>query len=236
MTKFQTLFGLNESHVRKTCVLLPFAGRDILARLGAPRFSKGKLYSSANTKDFTLIHTGMGPALLGDAVLYLGDTACRNIILFGSCGLVKEDVDLNIGALVAPGRCYSFESFTEMLSKIEKERKIFYPDGSLLENLLKFKNVKIVTCATLGSLKLEEDHIDIFKEKKIQVVDMEASALFSAAKLIDRKAAALFYITDIINKKPFYEKLEDKDKSALLSSIKSGSRLLCEFIKKNLNG
>lgn len=236
MTKFQTLFGIKESLIKETCVLLPLVRKDALAWLGAARLSKGKLYSSVNTKDFTLIYTGMGPALLGDAVLYLGGTACRNIILFGSCGLVKEEKDLNIGGLVVPGKCYSFESFTEMLLEVKKDRKIFYPDEELFENLLKFKNTKMVTCATLGSLKLEEDYLGIFKEKKIEVVDMEASALFSAAKLVKRKAAALLYITDIINKKPFYEKLDDMDRTALLSSIKSASRLLCEFIKKNLTG
>ena len=232
MTTFKTLFGIKESQVKKTCVLMPLIRKDILSWLGLKDLSQGKLYRSANAENFTLIHTGMGPALSGDAALYIDKTPCEDIILFGSCGLVKETSDLDIGSLVTPEECYSMESFTDMLSESKIKHKIFYSDRTLLE---KFPKSKRVTCATLGSLKLEEGYIDIFKEKNIQVVDMECSAVFSAAKYVKRNAVAFFYITDIVNKKPFYGRLSAEDKLKLEKSIRSACHSLCEFTKKNLN-
>ncbi|MBU1147528.1 MAG: hypothetical protein KKD11_04180 [Candidatus Omnitrophica bacterium] len=231
MTTFQRLFGITNSEVKNTCMLLPLVQKNGLEWLGVKDLSKGKLYSSGNSKDFTVIHTGMGPALSGDAVLYLEKTPCRNIIVFGSCGLIKEEKDLNIGGLVTPEKCYSMESFTDMLAQERKKYDLFYPDKTLLEKL---PEVKKVTCATLGSLKLEEGYRDSFEAKEIQVVDMETSAIFSAAQHIGKKAIALFYITDIINKKPFYRGLSAADRLRLSSSIKSASNILCDLIKKNL--
>ncbi|MDP8229755.1 MAG: hypothetical protein P9L93_01470 [Candidatus Gorgyraea atricola] len=231
MSVFQILFGIKDSDVRNTCIFLPLVQKNVLEWLDVKDISKGKLYNSGNSKDFTVIHTGMGPALSGDAVLYLEKTKCQNIIVFGSCGLIKEEKDLNIGSLVTPDKCYSMESFTDMLAGEKKEYDLSYPDKILLEKL---PEVKKVTCATLGSLKLEEGYRDSFEAKEIQVVDMEASAVFSAASHIGKKAVALFYITDIINKKPFYKGLSATDRLELFSSIKSASNILCNLIKKNL--
>ncbi len=231
MSVFQRLFGIKDSDVKNTCILLPLVQKNVLEWLDVKVLSKGKLYSSGNSKDFTVIHTGMGPAFSGDAVLYLEKTKCQNIIVFGSCGLIKEEKGLNIGSLVAPSKCYSIESFTDMLAGEKKDYCPFYPDKTLLEKL---PGMPKVTCATLGSLKLEEGYRNSFEAKEIQVVDMECSAVFSAANHIGKKAVALFYITDIINKKPFYESLSATDRLALMSSIKSASNILCDLIKKNL--
>ena len=238
MMRFQTLFGIKESQVKNTCILMPLLGKDTLKGLGVEGFSRGRLYGSGNSPFFTVIHTGIGAVLLGDAVLYLEETPCQNIILFGSCGLVKQEKDLNIGSLVVPDKAYSLESFSGMLLKDAKDWKVFHGDSVLLESFLnenKTHNIKKVACLTLSSLKLEEDYLDLFREKQIQALDMECSALFSASRHIGRKGMALFYVTDIIDKKPFYRALTREDKSVLSSSIKSATNILCEFIKKNLN-
>lgn len=237
MTKFETLFGIKDSRVKETCILMPLLSRNVLGCLGIKELSRGKLYGSGNSEFFTVIHTGLGPALLGDAVLYLSQTQCQNIILFGSCGLVEEKKGLKVGSLVTPSVCYSLEAFSEMLLKDKKDWKAFYPDKNLFENFSNTKkpqDIKKVICMTLGSLKLEEDYLQQFKKRGVQTVDMECSALFSAAAYIGRKAMAFFYITDIVNKKPFYVDLSAEDEKALSSSIKSGVHILCEFIKKNL--
>jgi purine-nucleoside phosphorylase len=236
MTKFEALFGIKESRIKKTCVLMPLVRNDILKWLGAgSKLSKGKLYSTADAGHFTLIRTGIGPALTGDAVLYLEKTKCQNIILFGSCGLIKKTNSLGIGNIVTPEKSYSFESFTEMLLNKKKMPHAFYPDKNLLGNLLKIDGPARVTCATLGSLKLEEDLAGLLSDKDIHVADMECSAVFSAAAYIHRNATAIFYITDIIGKKPFYRKLPQADETLLFSSIKSICAKLCKFLKKNLN-
>ena len=234
MKTFQKLFGIDESRIKNTCIIMPILKKGILNSLGVKGFSKGVLYSSGNSKSFTVVNTGIGAGLSGDAVLHLSKTECRNIILFGSCGLIKEEKDLEVGSLVTPTKSYALESFSDMLLD-EEINKSFSGSEILLEKFLKTNNIKKTTCATLASLKLEEDYISRFTKRNIQVVDMECSCVFSASKHISRNAMALFYITDIINKKPFYVDLNYEDKLKLSSSIKSAANILCNFIEENLN-
>ena len=231
MTKFETLFGIRESEIKTTCVLVPILPKSVADLFGIKNLSKGKIYSSGNANSFTVINTGIGASFTGDAILYLSNTNCKNLILFGSCGLVKSSDSLNIGSLVAPVECYAMESFTDMLLK-HHAFKTFYPDKILLESFLNYnKTILKVSCATLGSLKLEEDYMCLFAEKNIQVVDMECSGFFSAATHMNIKAMALFYISDLVNEKPFYEKLSTEDEIKLSGSIKSAIKSICSFVK-----
>jgi len=234
MNKFETLFGVKKSQIKDTCIIMPFLKKDILKDFGIKAFSKGKLYSIGNSELFTLIQTGMGPALTGDAVLHLNDTSCKNIILFGSCGLIESTKDLKLGSLITPLKCLSIESFTEMLSGCGKNWSVSYPDKNMLESFLKTNNqyVKKADCASVGSLKLEEENIDLFKTKGIQIVDMECSAVFAASKHINCRAMAILYVSDILIEKPFYMKLNKKEELMINSSIKNAVRILCDFIEK----
>ena len=94
MNKFETLFGVKESTIKSTCIITPFLRKGLLKDFGIKNFSKGKLYSTGNSELLTLICTGMGAALTGDAVLYLNNTSCKNIILFGSCGLTESTKEI----------------------------------------------------------------------------------------------------------------------------------------------
>jgi len=231
MTKFETLFGIKESEIKDTCVLMPILPKSVLSLLGIKSLSKGKIYSSGNAENFTLINTGIGASFAGDAALYLADSGCRNIILFGSCGLVKSSGNMAVGSLVAPIECYAMESFTNMLLR-NNDFKTFYPDKAVVESFLNDnKDVQKVSCATLGSLKLEEESLDLFTEKNIHVVDMECSSFFAAGTHKHLKTIALFYVSDIINEKPFYAEFSPDDKLRLLSSIKSGVKSICRFVK-----
>jgi purine-nucleoside phosphorylase len=231
MTKFEVLFGIKESEIKNTCVLMPLLPKGVLDMFGVKNLFRGKIYSSGNAENFTLINTGMGPGFAGDAGLYLSDTTCKNIILFGSCGLVKPYDGIDIGSLVAPVECFAMESFTNLLLK-NHDFKTFYPDTKMVNSFLdNNKSVQKVNCATLGSLKLEEENLDLFARRNIQAVDMECSSLFSSAQYKNLKAMALFYISDIIGKKPFYEKFSGEDQMKLDSSIKSAVKSICCFIK-----
>lgn len=231
MKKFETIFGVCESEIKDTCLVMPIVSKGCLSTLGIRKLSRGKIYSSGNSKFLTLVNTGIGAGFTGDAVLYLGDTKCKNIILFGSCGLLKQSCGLEIGSLVTPSECYSMESFSDLLLK-NHNFKTFYPDNFLLRSFLNNnKSIIEVSCATLGSLKLEEDYMSLFSEKNIQVVDMECSSFFSAAMKKKLKAIALFYISDIINEKPFYKSLSQEDRLKLSSSIKEGLYSICSLLK-----
>lgn len=239
MKQFKAIFGIDADEVRKACVLMPFINKNTLKEFKIKHFTRGKLYEAGNSRDFTLIHSGIGSGLTGDAVLYLADNGCKNIILFGSCGLLESrKVNLDIGSLVSPKKSYSCESFSRMLHNIDIPPEVYSPDKELLENFLEFgkrENVPEVTSATIASLKLEEERAAYFSQKGIEVIDMECSAFFAAADYAKIKALAFFYVSDIINKKPFYKNLALSDSYKLSASIKRAICLLCSFIQENLS-
>lgn len=236
MKSFSALFGIDADEIKRTCVLMPFISKDALKVFGIRSFARGKLYGAGNSRDFTLIHSGLGPALTGDAVLYLKDTGCKNVILFGSCGLLTENNDLGIGSLVSPSKAYSLESFSRMLANQDIVSDVYYPDKKFLEDFTSASgsSIKQVPCATISSLKLEEERKDAWLKQGIEAVDMECSAFFAAASHSGLKAMAVFYVTDIIGVKPFYHKMGLKDKAKIFLARKIAAGLLCKFIRKNL--
>src|SRR3990167_2100456 len=154
MKNFEVLFGIPKQEVRRTCVLMPFLLREALREFKIGRLARGKLYGAGNSRLFTLIHSGIGPALTGDALLYLKDTGCKNVILFGSCGLLAQNNGLGIGSLVSPIKAYSLESFSRMLSDQDIASDVYYPDKKLLEDFISSANgaTKQISCATVSSL------------------------------------------------------------------------------------
>ena len=233
---FEVLFGIPKQELKRTCVLMPFISKDALKGLGIRRFVRGKLYGGGNSRDFTLIHSGLGPALTGDALLYLKDTGCKNVILFGSCGLLTQNNGLGIGSLISPLKAYSLESFSRMLSNQDIALDVYYPDKKLLEDFVNSANgaIKQISCATVSSLKLEEERKDTWLKQGIEAVDMECSAFFAAASHSGLKSMAIFYVTDIIGVKPFYQNMGLKDKAKIFLARKRAAGILCKFIQENL--
>jgi purine-nucleoside phosphorylase len=235
MNRFQALFGLKDTDVEETCLLLPCLPKGILKDFGVDKLSKAKLYPSAINKKlkFTVILTGVGAGFVGDAVLHLKETPCRRVILFGSCGLINSG-DFSLGGLVLPDKCAQEESFTRMLLEKERDKELFFPDNALFDQMINYGvrfGLKRGACLTISSLKLEEDRFSRIKESGFDVVDMECSAFFSAAGYSKLAALALFYVSDIIKVQPFYMELDSLSKNKLNLSVKSGARLLCEFIE-----
>ena len=215
---------------------MPFLLKEALREFKIGRLARGKLYGAGNSRDFTLIHSGLGPALIGDVLLYLRDTGCKNVILFGSCGLLAQNNGLGIGSLVSPIKAYSLESFSRMLSDQDIASDVYYPDKKLLEDWSSAAGTAItqITCATVSSLKLEEERKGAWLKQGIEAVDMECSAFFAAASHCGFSSIALFYVTDIIGVKPFYQEIGLKDKEKILLARKKSADFLCKFIRKNL--
>lgn len=239
MDAFQTLFGTEEGKIKTTCVLLPFLHKEILRALGVKKISRGKLYGVGQSKYFTVIHTGMGAPFLGDAVLYLEETGCRNVILFGACGLVEKKEGLKVGSLVSPERCYAGESFSRMLSGSDEEWEAFHPDRELHLMLLKSgtpAGVQEVVDLSVGSIKLQEERLVTLRQSGIEVVDMECAALFAAAAATGLRALALLFVTDIVGEKPYYRKFSAGEKITLLFTIRRAVKMLCRFINEKLKG
>jgi purine-nucleoside phosphorylase len=207
-TPFENLFGILPGSVEKNVLLFPLIPKGFLKVLGLEKLNRGRLYASGNIPGITVIQTGMGAPFVGDAVLYLKETNCKNVFLLGSCGALYSNDSLKLAACVLPDKCLAFESFSQFLLEEGNTRRIFHPNLELMEDFLKFAGREYVgtaMCATVSSLKLEEDRHDWLLNQGIEIVDMECSAFFSAASHVGLSALACFYVTDIVKVKPFYE-------------------------------
>jgi purine-nucleoside phosphorylase len=91
--------------------------------------------------------------------------------------------------------------------------------------------VKKANLATLGSLSLQEKILQSLKKQEINVVDMEASAFFSATKYFKLPSLALLYVTDIIASKPFFKDLSSEESKIIRESRQRAISLICQFIK-----
>jgi len=239
MKRFEPLFGIKDKEVKENCLLMPFLPKGALDSFSVNELKKGKLYNCSNVEGLTIIQTGMGPGIVADAVLYLKATACRNIMLFGSCGLMHLKSNLGIGSIVCPSGSYSAESFSELICGKRQKLDFFCPDKQLFSDFINFssdKPVSIVTCLTVSSLKTEEDRREDFVNMGIDVADMECSAFFAASIHAGIRSMALFYINDIVGKESFYNKPSAESKSRVISSIRECSVLISAFMRKNING
>jgi len=234
MHAFQSLFGLNPSHIQKTCVLIPFMIKNLLRIFEIRELTQGNLYSTGSDDFLTVIQCKMGSPFVGDAVLYLNDTRCQNIIFLGSCGSVNTSSPLKLGDLVLPTACLSAESFSQVLKHDLLKCQKTAPGSSILNKFSHFqpaKNTRNVNAITFGSLKLESENKKFFKKNNIDVIDLETSALFNAAESINKQALALLYITDMIGQKPFYSKTTAKEQSMIHAGIDQALLLIKNFAK-----
>ena len=146
MDSFRPLFGIDKKEIKKTCILVPLLTKGMLDAFGVAKICRGKLYQAGQGDGFTLVVTGVGAGFVGDAVLYLKETGCEQVFLFGSCGLVKETKGLSIGSLVSVVKASAFEGFSRLLLGKEKQPDIFYPDQGLAGKL----DLPQVHCATVS--------------------------------------------------------------------------------------
>ena len=213
--------------VKGTSIIMPILPKGILHTLSIKGFKRGVLYGAGNNDSLTLIHTGPAAPFVGDTVLSLKDTPAKNVILFGSCGLVPGMSGLSIGSLVTPTDYFSNESFSDLLATGHITKGSVKPDPKLMAAISSAADIEItkVSCATLPSLLLEEGMVELFRKERIAALEMEASAFFAAAEKTGLSAAALFYVSDIVHEKPFYS-LDAQSKHTIKTAVDTGARLL----------
>jgi len=227
MTLFEKYFGILPSAINKNCIICPSPDAGLFTNnASSANVQKGKFVQSINCGFATVISTKYN-LLVGDIVLLLGQTKCKNIFLFGSCASAKGQ---EIGTIQIIEQAYSADSFLQMLNG-EPADKSFFADKVLSEKL---KNeivfVKPATCISVASLVLEKEYVEGIKKSEISCVDMEASIVFSAAQKVGISAAALFYVTDPFEAQLMYE-LSQSEKEKLANSRKKLSSALNSFIK-----
>ncbi len=228
MSEFKKIVGVEESQVQGTCLVIPYLMPEFLKGFGLKELKRGKFFSAANVGSLTVIKAGIGAPLVGDAVLYLRETQVKRIIFFGSCGLLPGVPNIGIGSLVCPAECLAYESFSEVLHERTDRISSSRPDPIFLQKCFDEFSAQVhsVKGMTFGSLVLEKHFVDFFKVQKVQVVDMEASAFFAAAKKVQRPAIALMVVTDIVGQGTPFSDTTPSEKSAIAEAIISASEMI----------
>ncbi len=222
--------GINLKEIKKTCVICQASDHDLFSKLGKPK--KYNLFFSKimNYDKLTVIST-KNNFLVGDIVLCLKNSACENIILFGSCGGVGN---VKIADKLIVKKVLNFESFSEML-EMKRTPDVYYPSTILLDFFLTRtkQDISQVKCITTNSIILERAYKEWFDKNKVDAVDMECSSVFSAASAINKKAIAVFYVTDHVSiSNPFENELDDSQKEQLLKVRQELANSICDFINE----
>jgi purine-nucleoside phosphorylase len=221
---FKDFFGIPLSKAQSSCI--------ICQNYDMPLFSKeasnGFFVKTANEGKATVIGL-KNNFLAGDTVLYLQDSGCKKIYLFGSCGGVG---DIESGDIVTIDKAYNFESFSKMVMRdakpdffvSSKELSDDFYGKNLYEDLIKTNS------ACISSLLLESRYVNWFKENEVCAIDMESSIVFSAAKEIGAQAVCFMYVADHIEKNPLGQSPDEKMRKRISSARKNLARMIMDFI------
>ncbi|MDR1695490.1 MAG: hypothetical protein LBR69_02505 [Endomicrobium sp.] len=224
--EFKEYFGTAPEEVKETCIICQSFDAPLFARETA----NGFFVKTANAKNATVIAL-KNNFLAGDTVLYLKETKCKKIFLFGSCGGCG---DVESGDLLIIGKAYNLESFSSMLAFDEDvKHKEFSGDlFSAFYAKYPYEDLIKTNSACVSSLLLENKRVNFFKEKEICAVDMESSIVLSAANEIGADAVCLMYVADHIEKNPIGNRLEENVKSKISSSRKKLAKMISDFINE----
>ena len=164
-------------------------------------------------EQISVICTGVGPSLVGDAVYALNrpNAVC---LYSGTCGGLADDVEIGdyfVADQAVCGDGYSFHLGYAPLSIVSGSPDVL---NSLTTDLVeKVERVKHGVAFTTSSVVREADP-DFWNmvNKQCQAIEMGAAALYAAAQATDKRAAAYFWVTDLpCGKKSFLESLAPED-------------------------
>lgn len=230
MIAFEQLFGVPKEQIQKTCVLTPFLSKGLLHSFEIETLLKGAPFSCGQSKSFSLIHTQVGAPFVGDAVLYLADSPCENLIFLGACGAVKRTDLISFGSVVIPAKAVNCESFSDLITQQVDLLKTSFADEHLIKKLLEMDTSLVkVACASFGSFKLEELYIDFLLKNNIHIVEMEVCAFFHASRNIQRKGVALLYVTDLIGENHIFAPMTPAQQSVIHFTQQRIFRIIQEF-------
>jgi purine-nucleoside phosphorylase len=173
----------------------------------------------------------MGAGIAGDCVLALKDTTASDLVFIGSAGGLNG---VGIGDIVAVGKACNAESFSTYYDsaksftrlvrdahRVESSRSL---TGKTVEKLTEHARggeiVKRGDVFTTGSLFCEtETNIRELERAGFSAIEMELSAVMTAARVIRIKSAAALFISDEPLLKPLWREMEKEEKNKYDHSI-----------------
>jgi purine-nucleoside phosphorylase len=243
---FKFCYGVEPENLAADVIVTPFIPLDRFKRHCRVKSEfKGKIYSGFNAerqgKKVTVVHSGLGDRLTGDAVLLLGLLPVKNIIFAGACGGLG---DLKIGDLVVAESAFNGEGFSRYFDKASNIEKIFdngipiksdleFTEGlySFTRNGSKKRAVGKGSVFTIGSLVAEtKENISCIQKMSFLGVEMELSAFYRAAEVIEAKAAGLLVVSDLPLGRHLGEEFGRGEREVMKSGVEDVIRLSVEFL------
>ena len=146
----------------------------------------------------SVVSTGVGPSLVGDAV-YALDRPNAVCLYSGTCGGLGEGLEIGDYFVAADAVCgdgYSYHLGHAPLSTVSGNPDLVNSLTDLLVPLV--ERVSIGTSFTTSSVVREAD-LDFWDivDKQCRVIEMGAAAFYAAARASDKRAVAYFWVTDL---------------------------------------
>jgi len=243
---FNSCYGADPSVFAEKVIITPFISLErFKGYCNVRSVFKGALYSGFTAEkkgeDVTVIWSGIGDRLAGDAVLLLRQTRAKNVLFAGTCGGLN---DCGIGDLLVAEGAFSGEGFSRYydkdfsMAKVFKEEGLICADSLWSKKLLRFlkentKNELILkngNIFTVGSLVAEiPGNLEYIQKKGFKGIEMELSAVFRAAEVAGLKAAGLVMVSDRPLEKGIGEELSSKEREAFKKGLADVLRLAMDF-------
>jgi purine-nucleoside phosphorylase len=161
----------------------------------------------------TIIVTGIGPTMVGDAV-YALDRPNSVCLYSGTCGGLHPDLQIGDYFVAHQAMCgdgFSFLLGHSPLAAVSGHSNVLASLASLIGN--QADHVFEGTTFTTSSVVREAD-IDFWEvvDPKCWAIEMAAASLYTAAAATHKKAAAYFWVSDLpIRGKSFFEEPDPAD-------------------------
>jgi purine-nucleoside phosphorylase len=164
-------------------------------------------------EQISVVCTGVGPSLVGDAVYALNrpNSTC---LYSGTCGGLAEG--LEIGDYFVADQAVCGDGYTFHLGYSPLSVVLGDPESlASLKLLLASKVDRLdsgVTFTTSSVVREVDPDFWNIVDKQCQAIEMGAAALYAAARTTDKRAAAYFWVTDLpFRGKSFFEPLAPED-------------------------
>ena len=165
------------------------------------------LTGSFRGEQVSIIATGIGPSLVGDAVCALGrpNTTC---LYSGTCGGLAEGLEIGdyfIADQAVCGEGYTqhlgYSPFSEVSGDSISTRSLALALVSMVERF-----DQGLTFTTSSVVREADPSFWNIVDKRCRAIDMGAAAFHAAARATDKRAAAYFWVTDLpLRRKSFFD-------------------------------
>lgn len=172
-----------------------------ITKLGSLDFCEGFLVEKDGLKIAWAKSTTGGGNML-DYMLICGTLKFKKLIFVGAVGALKAE--FNIGDICIPSYCVSGTLanayLKDSLSDYIPFEKI-YPDGQYTDSVIELAKengytVKKASVFCTDSIVMEYAHLDEIRSFDTDLIEMETSVFYDAAKLFEVPAVALLVVSD----------------------------------------